>query len=104
MVKASPIQDDVTTQDIGQAGLEDQVGKLITTGTATPGIDFSLASSQFKHEFEAADLIFAKGMGYYESLSELPTKGKVFYCLMAKCKPVADSIGVPLNSYVAMLR
>ena len=104
VVKASPVQNDVTLQDIARAGLKSEIGKVITTGTATPGVDFSLASPQFKREFEAVDLIFAKGMGYYESLSELPAEGKIFHCLMAKCKPVADSLGVRLNSYVAMLR
>ncbi len=104
VVKTFPIQDDATLEDIAQAGMETEIGRVITTGTATPGIDFTLASQQFKCEFEAADLIFAKGMGYYESLSEFPAKGKVFYCLMAKCRPVAGSIGVPLNSYVAILR
>ena len=104
VVKAFPVQNDVTLEEIRRAGLEAEIGEVITTGTATPGIDFSLASAEFKHEFEAADLIFAKGMGYYESLSELPAQGRVLHCLKAKCKPVADSLGVPLNSYVAMLR
>lgn len=104
VVKASPVQDDVTPEDVKRAGLEAELGEIITTGTATPGIDFSVASAQFKNEFDAADLIFAKGMGYYESLSELPAEGRVFYCLKAKCQPVADSIRVPLHSYVAMLR
>ena len=104
VVKAAPVQDDVTLEDIRRAGLEAELGEIITTGTATPGIDFSLASAEFKREFDSADLIFAKGMGYYESLTELPAEGRVFHCLRAKCQPVADSIGVPLNSYVAMLR
>lgn len=104
VVKALPTQDDVTIEDIRKTGLENELGEVITTGTATPGIDFTLASSRFKREFEAADFVFAKGMGYYESLSELPVRGRLFYCLMAKCKPVADSLAVPLNSYVAMLR
>ncbi|UCD54144.1 MAG: DUF89 family protein [Dehalococcoidia bacterium] len=104
VVKASPVQDDVTLEDLRRAGIEDQFGRVITTGTATPGIVFSQASNEFKHEFQDADLVFAKGMGYYESLSELPPQGRVFYCLMAKCKPVADSLKVSLNSYVALLR
>jgi hypothetical protein len=104
VVKALPVQDDITLEDIRRAGLERESGEVMTTGTATPGIDFSLASPQFKREFEAADLIFAKGMGYYESLSELPAMGRVFHCLMVKCKPVADSLAVPVNSYVAVLR
>jgi len=104
VVKAAPVQDDVTLEDIRRAGLEAELGEIITTGTATPGIDFSLASAEFKREFHSADLIFAKGMGYYESLTELPAEGRVFHCFRAKCQPVADSLGVPLNSYVAMLR
>jgi len=104
VVKASPVQDDVTVEDIRRAGPEAELGEIMTTGTATPGIDFSVASAEFKREFNSADLIFAKGMGYYESLSEMPAEGRVFYCLRAKCQPVADSLKVPLNSYVAMLR
>jgi len=104
VVKPSPVQDDTTLDDIGEAGLESDFGRVITTGVASPGIVFTFASPQFKQEFQSTDLIFAKGMGHYEALSELPEQGKVFYCLMAKCKPVADSLGVPMNSYVAMLR
>ena len=103
VVKPSPVQDDATLEDIRKAGLENEFGRIITTGTASPGIVFALASDEFKGEFESADLIFAKGMGHYESLSELPREGRFFYCLMAKCKPVAESLGVPLNSYVAMV-
>ena len=104
VVKPSPVQDDLTLEDVRRSGLEGEFGKVISTGIASPGIVFSLASAQFKREFESADLIFAKGMGHYEALSELPPEGKFFYCLMAKCQPVADSLGVPINSYVAMLQ
>jgi uncharacterized protein with ATP-grasp and redox domains len=104
MVKPSPVQDDLTLEDVRRSGLEGEFGEVISTGIASPGIAFSLASAQFKRKFESADLIFAKGMGHYEALSELPPEGRFFYCLMAKCKPVADSLGVPINSYVAMLQ
>jgi uncharacterized protein with ATP-grasp and redox domains len=104
VVKERPVQNDITKDDIRKAELEHEFERIITTGTATPGIDFSVASPQFIKEYESADLVFAKGMGYWETLSELPAKGRIFHCLVTKCKPVADSIGVPLNSYVAMLR
>ena len=104
VVKPSPVQNDLTLEDIRGAGLEGEFGRVMTTGVASPGVVFSLASDEFKREFESADLILAKGMGYYEALSELPPAGKVFYCLKAKCKPVAESLDVSLNSYVAMLR
>ena len=104
VVKPAPVQDDLTLEDVRGTGLECEFGRVMSTGTASPGIVFSLASAQFKREFESADLIFAKGMGHYEALSELAPEGRFFHCLRAKCKPVARSIGVPLNSYVAMLR
>ena len=104
VVKPSPVQDDLTLKDVRESGLKGEFGKVTSTGIASPGIVFPLASAQFIREFESADLIFAKGMGHYEALSEFPAEGKFFYCLKAKCQPVADSLGVPLNSYVAMLQ
>ncbi len=104
IVKARPVQNDLTRVEIRAAGLEHEFGKIMDTGTATPGIDFEVASEKFKKAYADADLIFAKGMGYYESLSELAACGRVFHCLVAKCQPVADSIGVPLNSSIAMMR
>ena len=104
VVKESPVQDDITLADLERFGLAKEVPRVITTGTDTPGVDMALASAEFRAEFEAADLVLAKGMGYWETLSELPAQGKVFYLLKAKCQPVADSLGVALNSYVALLR
>ncbi len=104
VVKASPVQNDVTLEDVRRAGIEADLGEVMTTGTDTPGIDLSMASAEFIAEFESADLILAKGMGYYESLSELPADGRILYCLMAKCQPVADALGISLGSYVAAIQ
>jgi len=104
VVKESPVQNDITIDDLKRFGLARELPRVITTGTDTPGVDMAMASDEFKVEFESADIVLAKGMGYWETLSELPPAGKVFYLLKAKCKPVADSLGVALNSYVALLR
>jgi uncharacterized protein with ATP-grasp and redox domains len=104
VVKPSPVQNDLTLKDVKRSGLEAEFGRIMSTGVASPGIVLSLASAQFKREFESADLIFAKGMGHYEALSELSPEGRFFYCLKAKCRPVADSLGVLIDSYVAMLQ
>jgi uncharacterized protein with ATP-grasp and redox domains len=104
VVKPSPVQNDLTMGDVRRSGLEAEFGRIVSTGVASPGIVFSLASAQFKREFESADLVFAKGMGHYEALSEFPPEERFFYCLKAKCQPVADSLMVPMNSYVAMLQ
>lgn len=104
VVKESPVQDDITLSDLERFGLVNKLPRVITTGTDTPGVDMTIASAQFKTEFKAADLVLAKGMGYWETLTELPAQGKVFYLLRAKCQPVANSLGVTLNSYVARMR
>jgi hypothetical protein len=104
VVKESPVQNDATIDDLRRAGLDGELGRVITTGLATPGVIFESASIEFRREFEAADLVLAKGMGHWEGLTELPAKGKVLHCSMAKCKPVADSMGVQLNSFVAIMR
>ncbi len=103
VVKERPVQNDITIADINKAGRETEAGEVMTTGTATPGVIFALASEEFKQAFEEADFVFAKGMGYYETLEELPAHGRIFFCLKAKCGPVARSLKVPLDSYVAKL-
>jgi uncharacterized protein with ATP-grasp and redox domains len=103
VVKEQPVQNDITMADIAKAGLQDEAGEVMTTGTATPGVLFELASDEFKQAFAEADFVFTKGMGYYETLGESPPQGRLFFCLKAKCGPVARSLGVPLDSYVAKL-
>jgi hypothetical protein len=104
IVKGFPVQNDITLEDLSKAGLREKIGEVMTSGTDTVGVDFSSSSEEFKTQFEQADLIFAKGMGHYETLSELPVYGKIIYCSMAKCQTIADSLKVPLNSFIAMIQ
>ena len=104
VVKEHPVQNDLTLDDLKRSGLLREFDPVITTGTATPGVLFDMASSEFKTAFRSTELILAKGMGYYEALTELPDDGRVLYLLKAKCAPVADSLRVALGSNVAMLR
>jgi damage-control phosphatase, subfamily I len=103
VVKGYPVQNDITLGDVKLAGLEREMGEIIDTGMGTPGIILSLGSPGFLREYEKADLIFAKGMGHYESMSEFNDPGRIFCCLKAKCPPVANSIGVAIGSFVCML-
>lgn len=103
VVKEAPAANDITLEDLRRYGLGGELKRVITTGTATPGVILSQASEQFRRELESADLVLAKGMGYYEALSEFPGDGRILFCFMAKCKPVADSLGIPLHSYVALM-
>ncbi|MBI2854191.1 MAG: DUF89 family protein [Chloroflexi bacterium] len=104
VVKKSPVQNDLTEEDLLLSGLYPKMAAEVVSATDTPGLDLSLTSGEFRKEFASADLIVAKGMGHWETLSELSPNGKVFHLLVAKCAPVARSLGVPLGSYVAILR
>ncbi len=103
VVKEHAVQNDITMRDLESSRTLSQFKRVVTTGTATVGLDLNMTSKTFIKVFEEAGVIIAKGMGYYETLSILPDKGNVLHLLMAKCRPVAGSIGVPLNSYVAWL-
>lgn len=103
-VKGGPSQNDLTEKDLALLGMDHEFGEVISTGTDAVGIDLPGSSPAFRTAFEQADIILAKGMGNYETLTEVPAAGRVFHCLKAKCRPVAAHLGVPLNSYVFCLR
>jgi len=102
VVKGSPVQNDIALGDLQLTGLS--LPAEIITSSATVGFYLDRASPQLRERFARADLVVAKGMGNYETLSELPQEGRFFYIFRAKCPPVARSLGVGLGDYVAMLR
>lgn len=102
-VKGGAVQNDLTLDDLKRSGLYERIGRVISSGVASPGIELELSSPEFREAFHTSDLIIAKGMGSYESLSELKGEGRFFLILRAKCPPVARSLNVPLNSYVAKI-
>jgi hypothetical protein len=103
VVKANPAQNDLTLKDLEASGEREKFKRVITTGSDTPGLDLSLASKEFIEVLGSADLLLAKGMGYYETLQEGYALKPVFFLFKAKCVPIARSLSVPLNSYVAYL-
>ncbi len=100
IVKEQPVQNDLTLEDLAEYGLKEAFGRVEGTGTDSPGLDLKAASPEFKHLYEKADIILAKGMGYFETFSEAGDR-RVFHLLRAKCAPVASALGVPEGSYVA---
>ena len=103
VVKENPVQNDLTLRDLERSGIKDRFKRVMTTGSDTPGLDLTLVSKEFFETLVCADLLLAKGMGYYETLPELGVPAPVFFLLKAKCPPIARSLNVPLNSYVACL-
>jgi len=100
VVKARPVQNDLTLADLEACGLKEAFERVETTGTDSPGLDIEAASPEFKSLYSDADLILAKGMGYYETFSETEDD-RVMHLLKAKCHPIAAALGVPQGSFVA---
>jgi len=106
-VKERPILNDATTDDAFALGLDTIVDHLTTTGGgagAEIGICMDLIPDDLRQALDGCTIIIAKGMANFESLSEMKDIPPVAYLLAAKCKPVADELGVPVGVKIAKLR
>lgn len=100
-VKHGPILNDATMKDALETGLH-EVAEVVTTGSDSIGLNLEEISNEFRKILNEADIIIAKGQGYYESLSEIETilNKPIIYMLRAKCQVVAESLNVPQGSNV----
>jgi uncharacterized protein with ATP-grasp and redox domains len=100
-VKSGPILNDVTMEDARQVRLG-EVAEVITTGNSEVGLKLDESSEEFLERLHGADIIIAKGQGYYESITEIEglLPKPIVYILRAKCVLVADALGVPQNGNV----
>jgi hypothetical protein len=104
-VKEKPILNDATLGDAHELGLDAMVDLLtVNGGGAEIGICMENIPEDLRQAIDRSTIIIAKGMANFESLSEMDNLPPVAYLLATKCTPVAEEIGVPLGSKVAMLR
>jgi damage-control phosphatase, subfamily I len=99
MVKGGPIQNDLTRDDLYASGLGEALEPVGDTGARTVGLALAETGAAFQKFYGAANLILAKGMGHFETLSHL-NDPRIFFLLQAKCSPVARALGVPHRSFV----
>lgn len=106
VVRGGPIINDATLEDAHTAEIDSICDELMTNtnGIAELGYNPALAPENLRNAIENATVIIAKGMANYESLTEVEGLPPVAYCMTVKCAPIADSIGVPKGSRIAMLR
>jgi len=102
VVKGAPVLTDITLAEVARAGLEGAFDELLTTGTFAVGIDTEKMGDRLRAELCQADLIVAKGMANFESLSDAPFR-PIAYLMRAKCAPVARAIGARKGDNVAKL-
>jgi len=97
VVRGDAVLNDVTLKDAQAVGL-DKVAKIVDNGARVPGTILSKCSKEFRERFNDADLILAKGMGNYETLSEV--KAPIFFLFQVKCPIIGLDIDAPTGSTV----
>jgi len=102
-VKGLPVINDATMEDAETSGMSKISDKVITTGTDSVGLAMKEVSAEFLSVYDSVDLVFAKGMGYAETLTEHKLKKPHFLLFRTKCTPVADFFGVAREKNVAKL-
>jgi len=96
-VKSGPILNDATAEDAIAAGI-DKIAQIVDIGCDAMGTILKRCSEEFRQMYEEAEVIIAKGMAHYETLS---SKGdRLFFLLQAKCDVVASDAGVPVKSLI----
>ncbi|MCK4341841.1 MAG: DUF89 family protein [Phycisphaerae bacterium] len=96
-VRGFPVINDVTIADTQAAGIPGLV-EVIDNGSDAPGTILDDCSSEFRHRFDAADMIVAKGQGNYETLNEV--EKDIFFVLKAKCPVIARDLGCRVGSLI----
>lgn len=99
-VRGQPVINDSIAEDAVLVGME-QWATIVSNGDDSVGTILSRTSDAFNRVYQSADVVIAKGQANYESLSEVQDKS-LYFLLMAKCKVIADHIGVPQKSLICM--
>ncbi|MDH5459749.1 MAG: ARMT1-like domain-containing protein [Candidatus Bathyarchaeota archaeon] len=102
-VKGGPILNDAILEDAEVSGMNKIADKVITTGTDAVGLAPKEFSKEFLEVYDSVDMVFAKGMGYAETLTEYKLKKPHALLFRTKCNPVANFFGVPRGKNVAKL-
>lgn len=100
-VKGGPVANDATLEDAEVSGMSGVADKIITTGTDSIGLILSEVSQDFLDVYNSVDIIFAKGMGHAETLTEYKLGKPHVLFLRTKCNPVANFFGVRRGKNVA---
>jgi uncharacterized protein with ATP-grasp and redox domains len=103
VVKGAPVLNDATMEDVAISGMDKFADNVLTTGTDAVGLQKKEVSAEFLNVYDAAELIFAKGMGYAETLTEYKLMKPHFLMFRTKCIPVANYFLAPREKNIAKL-
>lgn len=102
-VKAGPSLNDALMEDAEAVGMTKEADQVITTGADAIGVNLAETSEEFNTHFHGSDIIIAKGMANWETLTEIPAPCPLMYLFRTKCEPVARAVAAPTNVNIAKL-
>ena len=103
VVKGGPVINDATLEDVEFSGMNKLADNVLTTGADAVGLLIKEISPEFLKVYDAAELVFAKGMGYAETLTEYKLTKPHFLLFRTKCTPVANYFCAPREKNIAKL-
>jgi len=103
VVKGGPVINDATMDDIEISNMDKLADDVITTGADAVGLQKKECSPDFLKIYDAAELVFAKGMGYAETLTEYKLTKPHLLMFRTKCVPVANYFLAPRDKNIAKL-
>ena len=103
VVKGGPVLNDATIEDLEPSGMNKLADETITTGADAVGLLIKEVSPAFLKAYKKAELVFAKGMGYAETLTEYKLTKPHLLLFRTKCNPVANYFYVSRHKNVAKL-
>ena len=103
VVKGAPVINDATLDDVAFCNMDKLADEIITTGTDAVGLLKKEVSEEFMKVYNEAKLVFAKGMGYAETLTEYKLDKPHLLLFRTKCVPVANYFCSPRDKNIAKL-
>ena len=103
VVKGGPVINDATMEDVKLSNMDKLANEVITTGCDAVGLQKKEVSADFLKVYDVAELVFAKGMGYAETLTEHKLTKPHLLMFRTKCVPVANYFCAPRDKNIAKL-
>ena len=96
-VRGGISQNDATREDADFVGM-DRYATVVDSGSCIPGTDVRFCSESFKQTIRKSDVVLAKGMGNFETMSggDIPA----YYLFICKCKRISEHLNKPLYTGV----
>jgi damage-control phosphatase, subfamily I len=96
-VRSTPIYNDITYQNAIDLGI-DRICPVIESGSSIAGTDLGQCTPEFKHAFDNADHVIAKGQGNFETL--MCAKRPIYFLFKVKCEVISRRCGSPIGAGV----